>query len=248
MLEFHFESVDSTNEAAKRLLAEGAIRDFALVTAREQTAGKGTRGRAWASPRDAGLYMTVVHRDVETGFPTTGAYAWSAGIACVEVLAEAFGVKVGIKPINDLWVEDRKLGGILVETTVEQGKTQAIMTGIGINLRRAERQVSAGAAIPVCIEELSSIRRSTKSSEPRPPASCAENQGESRADSPERHGPEIGPPHPDEFGGLDLARRIAKNVNLWHQKIFKSLSAEVEYRWRQLVLPQFDSSRHAGGG
>lgn len=220
MLEFHFDSADSTNEAAKRLLADGAIRDFALVTAREQTAGKGTRGRAWASPKDAGLYMTVVHRDGETGFPTTGAYAWSAGIACVEVLAEAFGVKVGIKPINDLWVEGRKLGGILVETTVEQGKTLAIMTGIGINLRRAERLVSAGAAIPVSIEEL----------------------------LPEPVLPKFGPLHHNEFGGLDLPRRIAENVNIWHPKIFKGLIADVECRWRELVLPQFESSPPAGGG
>lgn len=154
MQRFDFDSIDSTNEAAKRLIAESRIHDRALVVAREQSAGKGTRGRSWLSPRDAGLYMSVVEVLRDAPRPPATEYTLAAGIACVECLLERAGVRVQLKPVNDLYARGRKLGGILVETTIEHGLITSLVTGIGINLRRAERRLPPDVVAAVCLEEL----------------------------------------------------------------------------------------------
>ena len=55
-----FDRVDSTNEEAKRLLSRHELNDGGFVIAREQTAGRGSHGRTWHSPRDAGIYLSLV--------------------------------------------------------------------------------------------------------------------------------------------------------------------------------------------
>lgn len=153
---FPFECVDSTNDAAKRLIAEGRINGGgAYVFAREQTAGKGTRGRRWLSPKGAGVYLSVVHvGSPAAAIPVTPIFARSAGIACVEVLRDCFDLQVWIRPINDLWANGRKLGGILIETLVQNTMTQAIITGIGINVRNVPRPLAPPAPEAVSLEEL----------------------------------------------------------------------------------------------
>lgn len=157
MQRFELDAVDSTNLEAKRLLATGRITGPAIVTAREQTAGRGSRGRSWLSPRDAGIYLTVI--DLPT-LPMIASsldptmFTLAAGTACVEVLREHAGVGVGIKPVNDLCVDGRKLGGILTEAVVERQTVRALITGIGINVRAANRPVSRDAAEPVALQSL----------------------------------------------------------------------------------------------
>lgn len=151
---FYFDTIDSTNEAAKRLIRDGTIRQRDFVVAREQTAGKGQRGCIWNSPRDAGIYLTIVD------FPTTSVdspgaiFTLSAGLACVEVLREMTGVEVRLKPINDLYVNGCKLGGILTETVIQKQSIEALITGIGINLKVADRSIPNAKAKPICLEEL----------------------------------------------------------------------------------------------
>ncbi len=151
---FHFDTIDSTNLQAKRLVAEGRVADAALVTARAQTAGRGSRGRSWVSPRDAGLYISVV--DVQSGDPSVDLtlFTLAAGVACVEVLRDTIGIDVAIKPVNDLYVDGRKLGGILTEAVVEQQIVRAVVTGIGLNVRSANRPVGIDAAEPVALQAL----------------------------------------------------------------------------------------------
>ncbi|MCO6436904.1 MAG: biotin--[acetyl-CoA-carboxylase] ligase [Phycisphaerae bacterium] len=153
MQSFHFDNVDSTNEAAKRLLRDGTIREDAFILAREQTAGRGTRGRTWASPKDAGIYLTVVQPAGGTPARLTTDYTRAAGVACARVLAEATGLPVRIKPVNDLYLHGRKLGGILTETVVQNGSIQALITGVGINVRVATRNIADGATEPISLEE-----------------------------------------------------------------------------------------------
>jgi BirA family biotin operon repressor/biotin-[acetyl-CoA-carboxylase] ligase len=150
---FH-DTVDSTNEVGKRLLQGGRITETTWVIAREQTAGKGTHGRCWLSPRDAGIYMSVVHVAERGPIPASNLYSLSAGIACVEGLYDAVGLTVGIKPINDLWISECKLGGVLVETIVQDHAPTAIITGVGINVRRVERSLPPGSTPAICLEDL----------------------------------------------------------------------------------------------
>ncbi len=150
----HFDSVDSTNEAAKRLIRNGELSEPAYLLAREQTAGKGSRGRAWLSPKDAGIYLTVVELPRGRCHAPTTDFTLAVGVACAEALEEAAGIDVRLKPVNDLYVDGCKLGGILTETMIQNGSVEALIMGVGINVRIADRPVADDAARPVCVEEL----------------------------------------------------------------------------------------------
>jgi len=162
MRSFYLDIVDSTNEEAKRLIRDGTLREPAWLLAREQTAGRGSRGRSWSSPRDAGIYLTVVEIPFPADVAPTTALTLAAGVGCAEAIREATGIEVQLKPINDLYVAGRKLGGILTETIIQNGAIEAVITGIGVNVRRADRPVVETSARPVCIEELVAADAFTK--------------------------------------------------------------------------------------
>jgi BirA family biotin operon repressor/biotin-[acetyl-CoA-carboxylase] ligase len=151
---FHFDSVDSTNETAKRLIQTNAIHGRAYVLAREQTAGRGHRGRVWLSPRDAGIYLTIVDFPNALPTPVTNLFTLGAGIACVEALRQCTGVDVHLKPINDLYAGHAKLGGILTEAVIEGEHIKALLTGVGINVRRTPRLLPAESPEPICLQDL----------------------------------------------------------------------------------------------
>src|SRR4051812_44855426 len=128
-----FDSLPSTNTEAARQAALGAPEGLCVV-AREQTAGRGRRERSWVSPKDAGLYLSVVLR------PSLEARHWplitlAAALAVRGALGEACGLEADIKWPNDLLAGGRKLCGILAETA-EGARGRAVVLGIGVNLRR----------------------------------------------------------------------------------------------------------------
>lgn len=135
------EVVDSTNEEAKRRFSSGDAPGPLLLLADAQTAGRGTRGRRWISPPGAGLYLSLLDpAPPGAAAPPTTDVVIAAAVACAEAL-EALQVPVGIKPVNDLVVDGRKLGGILAESIVRGGRVEALITGVGINLLAAPRDV-----------------------------------------------------------------------------------------------------------
>jgi hypothetical protein len=130
----YYHSLDSTNNEAKRLFKRGRITQKTVLVAHTQTAGRGTQGREWISPAGAGLYISVI--DLASDNSITPFYTMAAGIACIEALTTQLDLptgKIGIKPVNDLYAEGQKLGGILVEGLIQDNVCQAIITGIGIN-------------------------------------------------------------------------------------------------------------------
>ena len=126
-----FESLPSTNTEAARQAALG-VPEWLCVVAREQTAGRGRRERSWVSPKDAGLYVSIVLR------PTLTPRDWplitlAAALAARDALADVCGLEADIKWPNDLLAGGRKLCGILAET-VEGARGRAVVLGVGINL------------------------------------------------------------------------------------------------------------------
>lgn len=124
-----FDTVNSTNTTLWELLKQGAGAGT-VVIATEQTAGRGQWGRQWVSSR-GGLYLSVaINPDLTAtaSYQITLATAW--GIA--NQLRQC-GIAVGIKWPNDLVLTGRKLGGILTETKVNQGKITQAVIGVGIN-------------------------------------------------------------------------------------------------------------------
>jgi len=136
MRRIHFETIDSTSTYAKELVkGELPLTEPVLVTAECQTAGRGRTGKSFSSLRGNGLYMTVafpVNRKPEDCLFITVA----AAVAVCEVLAEAGCPSVKIKWVNDIYLDDRKVCGILTEavTDHETGIMRCVLTGIGINI------------------------------------------------------------------------------------------------------------------
>jgi BirA family biotin operon repressor/biotin-[acetyl-CoA-carboxylase] ligase len=126
-----FSSLASTNIEAARQAALGANEGLCIVAA-EQTAGRGRLQREWLSPKGAGLYFSIVLRpQIEQRYwPLT---TLVASLAVSEALLESCGLHTDIKWPNDILANERKLCGILGETT-ETVTGRALIVGIGINL------------------------------------------------------------------------------------------------------------------
>jgi len=128
------ESVSSTNDAARDLAMGGAEHGTAVV-AEEQTRGRGTRGRAWHSPRGLGLYASFVLRGPAGGpVPSLHFLPLAAGLAASDAILEAAGTAVRLKWPNDLVHRGKKLGGILCESVSGGKGGDFAVVGVGVNL------------------------------------------------------------------------------------------------------------------
>jgi len=116
------EEVSSTNDYAKSIARE--VPEGTVVIAERQTAGKGRKGRAWASP-EGGLWMSVI---LKPGF-VDPRIVFVGALSVVDTLAD-FGIASGIKWPNDVWVGGRKIAGVLVEG---RGEEHVVM-GVGLNV------------------------------------------------------------------------------------------------------------------
>ena len=134
---FVYDEIDSTNSAAKRLILDGTIPPF-LVAADSQTAGRGRFGRKFYSPSKTGIYMSlVISPEMKLGSPVTVTAA--AAVAVSRAIAAQLHKETEIKWVNDVFLDGKKICGILSEATsdVETGTIKNIIIGIGINLTTA---------------------------------------------------------------------------------------------------------------
>ena len=132
----HHRVADSTNERAKELAAAGAPHGT-VVTADEQTAGRGRQGRAWSAPRRAAVLMSVIVRDLGD---SAAMLPLAAAVAACEACESVSGVRCEIKWPNDVWIDGRKLAGILVEARPTAGWA---VVGIGLNVSTTEDEFPA---------------------------------------------------------------------------------------------------------
>jgi BirA family transcriptional regulator, biotin operon repressor / biotin---[acetyl-CoA-carboxylase] ligase len=126
----HFRLTDSTNERAKELARAGAPHGT-LVTAAEQSAGRGRQGRSWTAPPGHALLTSLVVRDPTEVLPLA---------AAVAVCGAFPDLDCRIKWPNDVWIERRKLAGILVEGRPQEGWA---VLGIGLNVISAPPDLPA---------------------------------------------------------------------------------------------------------
>ncbi len=126
----YFDTVDSTNNAAKELARTGAL-EGTVVVALTQTMGRGRHNRIWESPK-GGVYMSVVLRPGLHPKDLTRLTLLS-GLAVATALNSLYDIKVRLKWPNDLMLNSRKLGGILSEMEGEAQKVNFVIVGIGLN-------------------------------------------------------------------------------------------------------------------
>ena len=133
-----FASVPSTMDVAAKLAGGGAAHGV-VVAAEEQTAGRGRRGATWSSPPGAGLYFSYIvrPRPLGPGAGTLSLLTLAAGVGVRDGIAAASGLAADLKWPNDLIVGRRKLAGILAEGFAVGTAEQAVIVGVGVNLRPA---------------------------------------------------------------------------------------------------------------
>jgi BirA family transcriptional regulator, biotin operon repressor / biotin---[acetyl-CoA-carboxylase] ligase len=153
----YYQLIDSTQNQAKKLIDLREINEVVAIVAEEQSAGRGQYGKSWVSPKEAGLYVSIVvasstfaslMRDpIETSLTTVVAEAM------IVSLNEFHRADYYIKPVNDIYYDGCKLAGILVELY----KGFAII-GIGLNLRMLNQEtlVETPKAPPISLAEICS--------------------------------------------------------------------------------------------
>ena len=127
-----FDEIDSTNNYLKQ---PHSIKDKAIkiIIAKKQTAGRGQYNKQWISERDAGLWMSVAI-DVKKKY-NPSALSLVVGSVLAKELNQLGANQIGLKWPNDLIYENRKLGGILIESMQQEDDLLRIIIGIGLNIR-----------------------------------------------------------------------------------------------------------------
>ncbi len=129
-----FELVDSTNTVLRNMANDG-YGEKTVVIANEQTHGRGRKGRNFFSPSDSGIYMSILLRpqsDIKDAVLITSA----AAVCVARAIDKVCGVKSEIKWVNDIYINNKKVCGILAESALDSktASVQYIILGIGVNL------------------------------------------------------------------------------------------------------------------
>lgn len=126
-----FDAIASTQDAAREALNRGA-REGVVILAESQSAGRGRWGHRWQASPGQGLLLTVIlAADAGVSVPST--LPLLLGLATAQALQSLGVTGLGLKWPNDLWWQQRKLGGLLVESAAGQG-----LAGLGLNVSQAD--------------------------------------------------------------------------------------------------------------
>ena len=130
------ESVDSTNNYAMAMVQKGVANNGDAVFALEQSSGKGRWGKTWESQRGSNILLTVLAQmqwlPVQQQFQLSIAVA----LACHDFFSKYLKENIKIKWPNDIFINDRKAGGILIENVIKGNLWQWAIIGIGLNINQ----------------------------------------------------------------------------------------------------------------
>lgn len=130
---FLYDRIDSTNNKAKEL-AKSGVKENKIIIAKTQTAGRGRVGRSFYSENNNGIYMSFLlkhsYNESQTVLITT-----AAALLVLRAIKRVTNAEVGIKWVNDLYLNGKKICGILTETinNAKTGTLEWVVIGIGIN-------------------------------------------------------------------------------------------------------------------
>lgn len=127
--------VDSTNTYLKAMAAQGAS-EWSVVTAAAQTAGRGRLGRSFFSPSATGLYISVLIKPCNSVFRLEAPklITVAAAIAAARAIEGLSGRKTQIKWVNDIYIDGKKVSGILAEGIMGANGLESVVVGTGVNL------------------------------------------------------------------------------------------------------------------
>lgn len=134
----HIEIIDetkSTNDDLK-LVAQNINEPFLLI-AKSQTNGKGRNGKSFYSPKNSGIYMSLLIKQHISKIDFLKISSM-VGVAVCKSINELYNVSAKIKWINDIFISDKKVAGILCESSIKNGLVDYLIIGIGINVSKME--------------------------------------------------------------------------------------------------------------
>ena len=133
------ESVDSTNDVAKRHISD--IDNLSVLSALEQTAGRGQRGNSWTSAPGENLMFSIVLKSPALMAEEHFALNEIAALSVSEFLS-TYGIKAQIKWPNDIYVDEKKICGILIENSFRGKSISSSIIGIGLNINQRNFNVN----------------------------------------------------------------------------------------------------------
>lgn len=136
-----FDTIDSTNNEAKRLAMNGALHGTCIV-ANHQSEGRGRLGRSFYAPAKSGIYLSIILRP-KFDMSKATLLTTMAAVATADAISQVCGIDPDIKWVNDLYYMGKKICGILTEavTNFETGLIDSIVIGIGINCAPPKEEI-----------------------------------------------------------------------------------------------------------
>lgn len=131
---YDYKSIDSTNRKLKELAEHGAP-EGTVVLASQQTSGRGRMGRSFFSPPDYGLYLSILYKpELSETCPDPLSLTMLASVAVLRAIQSVCHITPGIKWVNDLYYQGKKIAGILAEGIIKKNRISSVILGTGINL------------------------------------------------------------------------------------------------------------------
>ncbi len=130
------DAIDSTNEYLKELSKQNSLENFTIVTAENQTNGKGQMGSNWDSEKGKNLIMSILIKDLLFSINDVFQLSMLVSVAVIQALEILEIPKISIKWPNDILSESKKIGGILIENSFKSDGTIVSIVGIGLNVNQ----------------------------------------------------------------------------------------------------------------
>ncbi len=143
----HLDSIDSTNNYAATLIRLSRPPEGTVITAQEQTEGRGQRGSSWVSSRGDNLLCSIVLYPRILSATDTFLLSQCMSLALAEMITDRLGRDVWIKWPNDLIVNDKKIAGILIEFSWSESRVQSAICGIGLNLNQVTFPIPGATSV-----------------------------------------------------------------------------------------------------
>jgi BirA family biotin operon repressor/biotin-[acetyl-CoA-carboxylase] ligase len=132
------ESVDSTNNYAMAMTQRGVASSGDAVFAMEQHAGKGRRGKTWESPKGENILLTILAQMQWLPVKDQFFLSMAVALACYDLFSKYSKETITIKWPNDIFLNDSKAGGILIENVIKGNLWQWAIIGLGLNINQVD--------------------------------------------------------------------------------------------------------------
>ena len=136
----HFDEIDSTNQYCLKNACD--LPDFSVITANQQTSGRGRKGRKWHSPKGGNLYFSLLIKSCDIKLTELSSLPQIMALSICESLKNCGIENSWIKWPNDVFVNQDKICGVLCETRLKGPKLEGLVIGVGLNVNMSAEDLA----------------------------------------------------------------------------------------------------------